>query len=45
MKKLVVSDNSVITSNEYNKITVTSKNIEIYTYSGKKYNKSTYSFE
>jgi Leucine-rich repeat (LRR) protein len=45
MKKLVVSDNSVITSSEYNKITVTSKNIEIYTYSGKKYNKSTYKFE
>lgn len=45
MKKLVISDNSVITSSEYNKITVTSKNIEIYTYSGKKYNKSTYKFE
>lgn len=46
MKKLVVSDNSIIDSGMYNnKIAITSKNIEIYTYSGKKYNKSTYSFE
>ena len=45
MKKLVVGDNSVIMPSEYSKITITNKNIEIYTYSGKKYNKSTYRFE
>lgn len=46
MKKLIVGDNSNIDSGAYNqKIAVTNKNIEIYTYSGKKYNKSTYSFE
>ena len=45
MKKLVVGDNSVIMSSEYSKITITNKNIEIYTNSGKKYNKSTYRFE
>lgn len=45
MKKLVVGDNSKIMPSEYSKITITSKNIEIYTYSGKKYNKNTYRFE
>lgn len=45
MKKLVVGDNSKIMPSEYSKITITNKNIEIYTYSGKKYNKSTYRFE
>lgn len=45
MKKLVVSDNSKIMPSEYSKITITNKNIEIYTYSGKKYNKDTYRFE
>lgn len=45
MKKLVVGDNSVIMPSEYSKITITNKNIEIYTYSGKKYNKNTYRFE
>ena len=45
MKKLVVGDNSVIMLSEYSKITITNKNIEIYTYSGKKYNKNTYRFE
>lgn len=45
MKKLVVSDNSKIMASEYSKITINNKNIEIYTYSGKKYNKSTYRFE
>lgn len=46
MKKLVVGDNSVITPGDYNgKITINNKNIEIYTYSGKKYNKNNYRFE
>ena len=45
MKKLVVGDNSKIMLSEYSKITITNKNIEIYTYSGKKYNKNTYRFE
>ena len=46
MKKLVVGDNSNIDSNTYNsKLAITNKNIEIYTNSGKKYNKSTYRFE
>ena len=45
MKKLVVGDNSVIMPSEYSKITITNKNIEIYTYSGKKYNKNTFRFE
>lgn len=46
IKKLVVGDNSVITSGDYHtKLSNTSKDIEIYTYSGKKYNKSTYRFE
>ena len=38
MKKLIVGDNSVITPGDYNgKITINNKNIEIYTYSGKKF--------
>lgn len=45
MKKLVVGDNSKIMPSEYSKITITNKNIEIYTYSGKKYNKNTFRFE
>ena len=46
MKKLIVGDDSNIDSLAYNtKIAITNKNIEIYTYSGKKYNKSTYQFE
>ena len=45
MKKLVVSDNSKIMASEYSKITITNKNIEIYTNSGKKYNRSTFRFE
>lgn len=45
MKKLVVGDNSKIMASEYSKIAITNKNIEIYTYSGKKYNKNTHRFE
>lgn len=45
MKKLIVGDNSVIMPSEYSKITITNKNIEIYTNSGKKYNRNTYRFE
>lgn len=46
MKKLIVGDNSQITPGDYNgKITINNKNIEIYTNSGKKYNKNTYRFE
>ena len=46
MKKLVVGDNSVITQGDYRtRLSNNSKNIEIYTYSGKKYNKDTYRFE
>lgn len=46
MKKLIVGDDSNIDSLAYNtKIAITNKDIEIYTYSGKKYNKSTYRFE
>ena len=45
-KKLIVSDNSNITMLDYrNKLAVANNTFEIYTYSGKKYNKSTYSFE
>ena len=45
-KKLVVSDNSNITMSDYkNKLAVANNTFEIYTYSGKKYNKVTYSFE
>ena len=46
MKKLVVGDNSVITQGDYRtRLSNSSKDIEIYTYSGKKYNKNTYRFE
>ena len=46
MKKLVVGDNSVITQGDYHsRLSNSSKDIEIYTYSGKKYNKNTYRFE
>ena len=45
-KKLIVSDNSNITMSDYrNKLAVANDTFEIYTASGKKYNKSTYSFE
>lgn len=45
-KKLVVSDNSNITSLDYrNKLAVANNTFEIYTYGGKKYNKITYQFE
>lgn len=45
-KKLVVSDNSNITMSNYrDKLAVANNTFEIYTYSGKKYNKVTYSFE
>lgn len=45
MKKLVVGDNSKIMASEYSKIAITNKNIEIYTNSGKKYNRNTFRFE
>lgn len=45
-KKLIVSDNSDITMSDYrSKLAVANNTFEIYTYSGKKYNKSTYRFE
>ena len=45
-KKLVVGDNSEIsTMNFTTKLAVANDTFEIYTYSGKKYNKSTYRFE
>lgn len=45
-KKLIVNDNSNITMSDYkNKLAVANNTFEIYTYSGKKYNKVTYSFE
>ena len=46
MKKLVVGDNSVITQGDYHsRLSNSSKDIKIYTNSGKKYNKNTYRFE
>lgn len=45
VKKLILGDNSNIIMSEYNKLAYGNPNIEIYTYSGKKYNKSTYRFE
>ena len=45
-KKLIVNDDSNITMSDYrNKLAVANNTFEIYTYSGKKYNKVTYSFE
>lgn len=46
MKKLVVGDDSTISSGDYNtRLAAANKDIEIYTYSGKKYNKLTHRFE
>lgn len=46
LKKLVVGDNSAISAGLYNtRIATANRDAEIYTYSGKKYNKSTYRFE
>lgn len=45
VKKLILGDNSNIIMSEYNKLAYGNPNIEIYTNSGKKYNKSTYRFE
>lgn len=45
-KKLIVSDNSDINMSDYrNKLAVANNTFEIYSYSGKKFNKSTYRFE
>lgn len=45
-KKLIVNDDSNITMSDYrSKLAVANNTFEIYTYSGKKYNKVTYSFE
>lgn len=45
-KKLIVSDDSDITSSDYRlKLAVANNTFEIYTYSGKKYNKNTNRFE
>lgn len=45
-KKLIVSDNSDITMSDYrNKLAVANNTFEIYSYSGKKFNKNTYRFE
>lgn len=45
-KKLIVSDNSDITMSDFrSKLAVANNTFEIYTYSGKKYNKVTYRFE
>ena len=45
-KKLIVSDDSDITMLDYrNKLAVANNTFEIYTYSGKKYNKNTNKFE
>lgn len=46
IKKLVVNDASTINSADYSsKIAIANRNIEIFTNSGKKYNKTTYQFE
>lgn len=45
VKKLILGDNSNIIMSEYNRLAYGNPNIEIYTNSGKKYNKSTYRFE
>lgn len=45
VKKLILGDNSNIIMSEYNKLAYANPNIEIYTNSGKKYNKNTYRFE
>lgn len=45
VKKLILGDNSNIIMSEYNKLAYGNPNIEIYTNSGKKYNKNTFKFE
>lgn len=45
VKKLILGDNSNIIMSEYNKLAYDNPNIEIYTNSGKKYNKNTFKFE
>lgn len=45
VKKLILGDNSNIIMSEYNRLAYGNPNIEIYTNSGKKYNKNTYRFE
>lgn len=45
VKKLILGDNSNIIMSEYNRLAYGNPNIEIYTNSGKKYNKNTYKFE
>ena len=45
-KKLIVSENSNITMSDYrDKLAVANNTFEIYSYSGKKFNKNTYRFE
>lgn len=46
IKKLIISDASVISSTDYSsKIAIANRDIEIFSTSGKKYNKTTYQFE
>ena len=45
VKKLILGDKSNIIMSEYNRLAYGNPNIEIYTNSGKKYNKNTYRFE
>lgn len=45
VKKLILGDNSNIIMSEYNRLAYGNPNIEIYTNSGKKYNKNTFKFE
>lgn len=45
VKKLILGDNSNIIMSEYNRLAYGNPNIEIYTNSGKKYNKLTNKFE
>ena len=45
VKKLILGDNSNIIMSEYNRLAYGNPNIEIYTNSGKKYNKNTYRFK
>lgn len=45
VKKLILGDNSNIIMSEYNRLAYGNPNIEIYTNSGKKYNKNTFRFE
>lgn len=45
VKKLILGDNSNIIMSDYNRLAYGNPNIEIYTNSGKKYNKNTFKFE